>query len=41
MIKYEMNESEKELRRKENMIFDLIVGILMAIAYLLWKIATV
>lgn len=41
MIKYEMNESEKELRRKENMIFDLIIGILLATAYLLWKIATV
>ena len=41
MIKYEMNESEKELRRKEDIIFDLIIGILLAIAYLLWKIATV
>jgi hypothetical protein len=41
MTKYEMNESEKELRRKEDIIFDLIIGILLAIAYLLWKIATV
>lgn len=41
MTKYEMNESEKELRRKEDIIFDLIIGILLAIAYLMWKIATV
>lgn len=41
MTKYEVNESEKELRRKEDIIFDLIIGILLAIAYLLWKIATV
>lgn len=41
MTKYEMNESEKELRHKEDIIFDLIIGILLAIAYLLWKIATV
>lgn len=41
MTKYEMNESEKELRRKEDIIFDLIIGILLAIAYLLWKIATI
>lgn len=41
MMKYELHESEKELRRKENVIFDLIIGILLAIAYLLWKIATV
>jgi hypothetical protein len=41
MIKYELDEREKNLQRKENIIFDLIIGILLAIAYLMWKIATV
>jgi hypothetical protein len=40
MIKYELDEREKNLQRKENIIFDLIIGILLAIAYLMWKIAT-
>jgi hypothetical protein len=40
MIKYELDEREKNLQRKENIIFDLVIGILLAIAYLMWKIAT-
>ena len=41
MINKEMGESEKKLYPKENILYDLIIGILLAIMYLLWKIVAV